>query len=406
MPYVKNPFGRIVDVADEDYNNWITSAGFSKPTPDEVNHHIAERTKFVQGLKEDANAISQYYSKDGIYFVTVSQGGKDGYGIASGGIYDELKKLGLNISFGNDGQRLALLFHAPHSLARLESPIRVLYTMFESDRLPDEWHDFLEMADKIIVPSRFCQKTFADAGFPADVVPLGYNDQKYKFVERQPKKPQRGTYTFLHYNAFNLRKGFTETFKAFVKAFEPTEPVKMIFKTTLNHPPIPINPDQYPNIEVITGSVDEAEMQAIMARSDCFVFPSRGEGFGLTPLEAMATGMPAIVPNAHGISEYFNDNFMYEVKVSGKCPGIYARYKGQNTGNMVVCDVEDLARQMRYVYEHEEEALAKGRAASFYVKQWTISESAKKLKLILEEMLKKPEAQRPLKNILQLQSLK
>lgn len=425
MQYVRNPFGRIVEVSDEkpiirydlktgdptkwgtsDYENWLAQPGFSKPTQEEIDEYVTKRTAQINSYKQSEQLSKEVYSKDGVYFVTVSQGGKDGYGVASAGIYNELQKLGVNISFGNDGQRVALLFHAPYSLSRLEAPIRILYTMFESDKLPDDWRDYLEMADKIIVPSKWNQKVFSDFGFPADVVPLGYDDNTWKFIERKPKKPERGTYTFLHYNAFNLRKGFPEVFKAFVKAFDPTEPVKMIFKTTLNHMPIPINPEQYPNIEIITGQISDEEMNGIMARSDCFVFPSRGEGFGMTPLEAMATGMPAIVPNAHGISEYFNENFMYEVKVKENCPAIYSRYKGQDVGKMVVCDVDDLARQMRWVYDHEDEALAKGRAASFYVKTFTFKETAKKLKAIIDEMLKKPEVTRPLKNILQLQTLK
>ena len=422
MTWLKNPFGRLVDVSDDkpidestgkpstklqsDYENWLLTPGFTIPTQQEIDAFITFRTAQISEMKENERIIAESYNRPGVYFVTVSQGGKDGYGIASGQIYNHLKEMGVNISFGNEGQKLALLFHAPYSLSRLEAPIRVLYTMFESDKIPADWNDYLESADKIIVPSKWCHDVFEKSGFPTEVIPLGYNDDVYKPITRKNKRENREPYVFLHYNAFNIRKGFPEVFKAFCKEFRPDEPVKLILKTTLDYMPIPINPAQYPNIEVITGSIPEAEMHSLMERSDCFVFPSRGEGFGMTPLEAMATGMPAIVPNAHGITEYFNSDFMYEVKVKETCPGIYTRYKGVDVGNMVICDVDDLAAQMRWIYEHEDEARAKGVAASGYVKQWTFKKTAEKLKVLIDEMLASPEIDKPVKNILQLQELR
>lgn len=279
--------------------------------------------------------------------------------------------------------------------------------MFESDKLPHDWKDYLDAADKVLVPSTWCQKIFKQSGIESEVVPLGYDDDVFKYKPRKLKRSERKDFVFLHYNAFNARKGFLELFKAFTQEFAPDEPVKLVLKTTLKSCPagFPLIPSQYPNVEAIYGACSEEELAELCGKADCFVFPSRGEGFGQTPLEAMATGLPAIVPNAHGISEYFDPEFMYEVKVADTCPALYSRYKGEDVGKMVVCDVDDLRKQMRYVYEHPKEAMEMGKAASEYVKNWTFKKTVANLKNIFDDVGGQRIVERPLRNVLNLKPM-
>ena len=99
----------------------------------------------------------------------------------------------------------------------------------------------------------------------------------------------------------------------------------------------------------------------------------------------MATGLPTIVPNAHGISEYFNAKYMLEVAATEKCPGMVGRFKGQDIGDMVVCDVADLKKQMRYAFEHQDEMRELGLAASEYVKNYTYRHTAERLAGIIKK---------------------
>lgn len=55
------------------------------------------------------------------------------------------------------------------------------------------------------------------------------------------------------------------------------------------------------------GFQPEALLHALMQRATIFVFPSRGEGFGLPPLEAMALGTPAVVSTAGALPEVCGD---------------------------------------------------------------------------------------------------
>ena len=58
------------------------------------------------------------------------------------------------------------------------------------------------------------------------------------------------------------------------------------------------------------GYIDEADKPVIYREAMNFVFPSRYEGFGLPPLEAMASGIPVVATDAPGVSEIVGDAAM------------------------------------------------------------------------------------------------
>ena len=55
------------------------------------------------------------------------------------------------------------------------------------------------------------------------------------------------------------------------------------------------------------GRVSDAELRALYENAACLLFPSRYEGFGLPPLEAMACGCPVIAARAASVPEVCGD---------------------------------------------------------------------------------------------------
>jgi len=53
----------------------------------------------------------------------------------------------------------------------------------------------------------------------------------------------------------------------------------------------------------LVGSVDEQRLARLYEDATCFLFPSRTEGFGFPPLEAMARGVPTAVANSSSLPE-------------------------------------------------------------------------------------------------------
>lgn len=76
---------------------------------------------------------------------------------------------------------------------------------------------------------------------------------------------------------------------------------------------------------VFTGYVEDDTLKRYYAQADALVLPSLYEGFGLPPLEAMATGCPTLVSRAASLPEACGDAALY-------CDPL---------------DVEDIARQLK-----------------------------------------------------------
>jgi len=58
---------------------------------------------------------------------------------------------------------------------------------------------------------------------------------------------------------------------------------------------------------VCIGKIEDSELPLLYNAADLFVFPSRYEGFGLPPLEAMACGVPVVTSNAASLPEVVGD---------------------------------------------------------------------------------------------------
>lgn len=59
--------------------------------------------------------------------------------------------------------------------------------------------------------------------------------------------------------------------------------------------------------DVVVFAGNRRDVASLLGMGDLFVFPSIGEGLGIAPMEAMATGLPVVACRADGISEVVED---------------------------------------------------------------------------------------------------
>lgn len=310
-----------------------------------------------------------------ITFKSVTHKSCNGYPQSKRDMMEALRKVGVNLIEDRENREYGLCYGYPHNIQHLEAmkiPKKMIFTMFESTKIPDDWVEHLEKAYKVFVPSRFCQRAMENYGIEAHVVPLGYNPDFFQYYER----PKRDVYRFIHYDAYGFRKGWDITFNAFRAAFEDSEDVELVFKTIWSEKIPPMG--EYKNIRWIKESIPREKMQGFLNDYDCMVFPSRGEGFGHTPLEAMATGMPVMIPNASGMSEYFDPLRFIGLKWH-MVRARYDHYRSEDTGYMYNVEPDYLAKMMREAYEKRDAEFMKTWSkenAEWVKKNWTYENTA------------------------------
>ena len=83
------------------------------------------------------------------------------------------------------------------------------------------------------------------------------------------------------------------------------------------------NPDVFRDVlpsnvtERQLGRVSDAELRMLYENAACLLFPSRYEGFGLPPVEAMACNCPVLATRGGAVEEICADGALYADNVSG-----------------------------------------------------------------------------------------
>jgi len=204
----------------------------------------------------------------------------------------------------------------PHRAAPAFRGIKVLWTVFESTRLPEDYlQDLQDLFDVLWVPSMWGREVLLGNGLPAakiDVVPEGVNPSRFHALFRQPPGTFTRPYRFLTIGKFETRKGYSELLEAFVATFGNSSDVELILKPDYFVDPIAkrrefekfINQFSLNNVNTIWGQLSNEHLLALYSSVDAFVFPSRSEGWGLPLIEAMACGLPIITTYYSGHTQF------------------------------------------------------------------------------------------------------
>jgi glycosyltransferase involved in cell wall biosynthesis len=242
---------------------------------------------------------------------------------------------------------------------------KILWSVFENDRLPTRWLADYPRFDEIWVPSDWGRSVLIAHDIDPKkiaVIPEGVETSLYRYAPQS-----HDGIRFLMVGKYEARKSIDEAILAFRHAFpDPTTAVELWLK--VDHPLFPTRAPELaqkwapdPRIKFITGLIPEAEMGAFYNQVDALVFPSKAEGFGLPCLEAIASGLPVIATHYSGHAQFLDAMPGDFISVDYHLADIddpdvrlfYARdYAGEPYGQWAIPDQASLVAGMRTLYDN------------------------------------------------------
>jgi len=271
---------------------------------------------------------------------------------------------------------------------------RVGWSMLEVTGLPREWVDGCNAMDEVWVPASFNVDSFRASGVrvPVRVMPLGVDVDHFHpgIVGSRPSS----RYTFLSVFEWGERKAPEILLRSFAAEFAPQEDVVLLLSVFNRDPSVDVEaeiarldlPPSAPVVVMVNPEFAGYQMGALYRSADCFVLPSRGEGWGMPVLEAMASGLPVIATGWGGPADFLHDGVGYPLRVAKMVPA-EARCPYYEGFEWAEPDPDHLRFLLRQVFSAPDAAQARGAAAAAEVStRWTLEQAAKRVKARLDDL--------------------
>lgn len=285
----------------------------------------------------------------------------NGYGYATTRMIESLTRLGHQITQNDPDAPVEMWFDQPHHWKWQEDKLinktptsysyshqyRIGYHPWESTKLKDDWVERMNQCDEIWTPSPVIAQWYAEDGVKPPI--YVYEHGVDKIWAPKKRNTDDGVIKFLHCGGEAARKRLDRTMQAFRVAFADRQDVKLTLKMISPGWNVPIQG----KITVLNEKLSLNEMVNLYHDHHIYLYPSHGEGFGLTPLQAMATGMPTItLPAWAPYHKYLDPNLSVPSQLKNSPWG------ETHPGKMFRPDFDIMVDMMRYAADNYEKVQA------------------------------------------------
>lgn len=250
--------------------------------------------------------------------------------------------------------------------------IKIAYSMLESTAIPQLWVSILnEKFDCVVVPDLYYVEVYRNSGvtIPIFALPHGiYCD--HLLSGKTFNKKRSGVFTFGFTGQYHPRKNQDLIIEAFHGEFKNDSKVRLRLhgrpgglKEYIRGLHKKIRQLDAQTIELLESEASDEETVEFFSSLDCYILLSRGEGFSVTPREALAMGIPCILSNNTAHKTICETGYVYGVPSNIPVLADYGNLFGKaHCGYNFNCELQDARKAMREVYNnyalYKEKAMA------------------------------------------------
>lgn len=284
---------------------------------------------------------------------------------------------------------VALHVNPPENFRPIAGKKNVLLTMWESRDFPADHLKFVRQADALIVPSQFCVRLFESlADCPVYLASLGVDLNAFAYRRRaKPKMTEEEPFVWFWCASSDPRKGWALVARAWQLAFAGEKETLLYMKTSGTDK---ARYEKTGNVIMDSRNLEPAQLAGLFAQADGFLYPSMGEGFGLTCAEAMACGCPVVGTSWSGHADFLHGATGWPIQHElQRKTALVDRHSMAEDGlfEIAVPDPVDMIRQMRAVMGNYRAAQKKAeRAARLIRTRYSWPKFAATLLRILREV--------------------
>ena len=203
--------------------------------------------------------------------------------------------------------------HGHHHFWKDYQKPKIAYTIWETDRMDDKFFKRLLEYDELWVPSGWQKECAVKQGYPVDrvkVVPSGVEPDCTPCSDGASLDDS--VFTFCLVGTWGPRKSTNEILQCFVELFGNDPHVQLIVSIdNLYAPDSPSTKERLENMGwgdinniIIKSFPDRDKYIKMLQTSHVFLSCSRGEGWNIPLMEAMACGTPSVYSDCSGQTEF------------------------------------------------------------------------------------------------------
>ena len=204
--------------------------------------------------------------------------------------------------------------------------IRVAVVVCETTSISPRWVEGCNQCHLIVVPSTYCKQAFLTSGVSKPIMVVNHG---LEYEYRPYNDVHRRSDVFEFFNTFGVfappqRKGCEELIRSFLNAFRGRTDTQLRLRTHLRGPVLDYSKKYRFDNLIILEPLDFVPIEQyarLLSSVHCVVYPSRGEGFGLVPFQAIACETPVIAPYASGMTEYLSSEYATLIDTTGTSRG-------------------------------------------------------------------------------------